>query len=84
MVQKTFLTALQLGKAMPRGHKGLRPTLRRRAATIRLEEPSEDVDVGGGIGDNGIHQLVDVESDTTPNFSQESTSATGRIKLCKR
>ncbi|EJD75806.1 hypothetical protein LOAG_17114 [Loa loa] len=72
---------------MPGGSKNLRPTLRRRSATAALEDvdvPSEDVDVGGGIGDNEVHELVDVEGDAAPNFSQGTTPTTSKIKLCKR
>lgn len=65
---------------MPTGNRNLRPALRRRTAMVGLEEPSEDVDVEGGIGDNGIHELVDVET----NYPQESIPTTSRIKLCKR
>ncbi|MCP9266299.1 hypothetical protein DINM_021828 [Dirofilaria immitis] len=72
------------GRIMPGGNKNLRPTLRRRTATAALEEPSEDVDVGGGIGDSGVHELVDVEGDTTTNFPQETVPTTSKIKLCKR
>lgn len=69
---------------MPGGSKNLRPTLRRRSTTAALEEPSEDVDVGGGIGDNEVHEMVDVEGDAVPNFPQETTPTTSKIKLCKR
>lgn len=71
---------------MPGGSKNLRPALRRRTTTVvhPLEEPSEDVDVGGGIGDNGVHELVDVEGDTAPSFPQETLPTTSKTKLCKR
>ncbi|VDN92703.1 unnamed protein product [Brugia pahangi] len=63
-------------RVMPGGNRNLRSTLRRRSVTVALEEPSEDVDVGGGIGDSGVHELVDVEGDAPPNFPQETAPTT--------